>query len=214
MSNNNEKSLVVNSIEEVKENKKLGFRQMSKKQDENAGVTPPATKSEKKNPKAAQSSMAVAEEKSSINEKILEIRRKVKLQSINSGERETVEPIYAVTMKCDENVCVAEQNEDLIFYKWVGNYWKSLTKKRAEADALAWLETEYPTRATSKLASSCASTAATSMLNTRTAHQKATVSLCLVVIAGLSLTRREIFLTWSPTVKLESPTRSMQPFQQ
>lgn len=172
MSNNNEKSLVVNSIEEVKENKKLGFRQMSKKQDENAGVTPPATKSEKKNPKAAQSSMAVAEEKSSINEKILEIKRKVKLQSINSGERETVEPIYAVTMKCDENVCVAEQNEDLIFYKWVGNYWKSLTKKRAEADALAWLETEYPTRATSKLASSCASTAATSMLNTRTVPPK------------------------------------------
>lgn len=168
MSNNNENSLVVNSIEEANGNKKLGFRKMNKKTDEKSDVVPSKAKSEKKNQEPAQSSMAVANEKAAIND----IKRKVKQASLQNGEKESVEPVYAVTMKCDENICVAEQNEDLIFYKWVGNHWKSLTKKRSEANALAWLEKEYPTRATSKLASSCASTAATSLLNTRTIPPK------------------------------------------
>lgn len=107
-----------------------------------------------------------------VKDLVKEITTKVKKDSINSGERETLEPIYAVVAKCDPNICIAEKNEDLTFYKWVGNYWKAQSKKRAEADALTWLEDKYPTRATGKLAISCASTAAISLLSTRTIPPK------------------------------------------
>lgn len=184
MSNNNENLSVVNSNDQEtnknnenevctpesifgSETKTFGLPKMKATEQGDSATDEQADKKKKKT-LPAQSSMAIAEEKSAINE----IRRKVKQAALQSGEKETVEPIYAVTMKCNENVCVAEQNEDVIFYKWVGNHWKALTKKRAEADALAWLEKEYPTRATSKLASSCASTAATSLLNSRSIPPK------------------------------------------
>jgi putative DNA primase/helicase len=183
MSNNNEKSLVVNSSTEVSnKNSEIeactadsifgdepkSFSLPKMKASVEAQSTQAQADKKKKKPLLAQSSTGVAQNTSAIDE----IKKKVKQAAFLNGEKETVEPIYAVTMKCDENVCVAEQNEDVVFYKWVGNHWKSLTKKRAEADALAWLEKEYPTRATSKLASSCASTAATSLLNSRTIPPK------------------------------------------
>lgn len=182
MSNNNEKSLVVNTVEQenTKKNeieectvesvfgeqkKCFGLPTMKTKQKKEIQVQP---QTENKIKQSAQSSIGIANEKASINE----MKRKVKQASLQNGEKESVEPVYAVVMKCNKDVCIAEKNEDLVFYKWVGNYWKALTKKRAEADALAWLESEYPTRATSKLASACASTAATSLLNTRTIPAK------------------------------------------
>lgn len=182
MSNNNEKSLVVNTVEQenTKKNeieectvesifgeqkKGFGLPTMKTKQKKEVQAQP---QTENKKKQSAQSSIGIANEKASINE----MKRKVKQASLQNGEKESVEPVYAVVMKCNKDVCIAEKNEDLVFYKWVGNYWKALTKKRAEADALAWLEAEYPTRATSKLASACASTAATSLLNTRTIPAK------------------------------------------
>jgi len=189
MSNNNEKLVVVNTstADEVKNNEieectvESIFGTESEnfalpKMKQTAEAKPENTQADKKKNKLqdAQSKTDSKAKSPSQNPKVTAIKAKAKVYALNTGEREPIEPVYAVTLKCDEDICVAEQNEDLVFYKWSGNYWKSLTRKRAEADALAWLEAEYPLRATSSLAISCTNTAGTSLLNTRTIPPKGT----------------------------------------
>jgi putative DNA primase/helicase len=87
--------------------------------------------------------------------------------SYKKKEKVFIEPIYASYMSSNINIAVAEKNENLNFYNWTGNYWKSMTVTRAQADALTWLERLYADQATGYLARSCTTTAALSLLNKR-----------------------------------------------
>ncbi len=103
------------------------------------------------------------------------MRKKLKAKSNTNGagEKEAVEPIYANEMLGNIDLCVSEKKENLVFYKWVGNHWKSLTKKRAEAEALNWLQVHHCDRATAYHARTCSDTAALTLLSKRPLPEKA-----------------------------------------
>jgi len=103
-----------------------------------------------------------------------------KKKSSNKGsyspkpEKEYLEPIFAQAMAERDDIAVAEQNENITFYKWVDSHWSSMTNQAAKAFALEWLDENYPDRATGYLANSCYQTAALKLLNKKPLPPKPT----------------------------------------
>ncbi|EMV5798061.1 hypothetical protein AACM93_000563 [Escherichia coli] len=78
-----------------------------------------------------------------------------------------LEPIFARQMYANENFASIARDEECFMYEWLNNYWKRLSKVDGQRTALAWLEKNYPEKATAKNALGCYDTARIGLLNKR-----------------------------------------------